>query len=140
MSLTWDISQTDHPSERIHSATFQNLGNQDFGEDVLKDAIDNSLQKAISLLSENIQDDSLYFLVEWTNNRNFTIVVSDDTKQKIAPNIVCCKLPIPSEKEAYFNEKIRFWARDYLTTSNDFIHFSLVAVFSFGDRNKTELL
>lgn len=135
MSLTWETTQTDHPSQQMHSAICLSTD-----ENAIKEAIDNSLHKAISLLGENIEDDSLYFLVEWKNNSEFTIVVSDDSKQEISPSIVYCRLTIPTEKKNYFNEKIRYWTRDYLTTSNDFIHFSLVAIFSQGDRKKTELL
>jgi hypothetical protein len=98
------------------------------------------LDNAILLLSDTIQDDSLYFLVEWREHKDLTIMVTNDTKASSAPHLAHATFTIETNEQAYFDEKIREWTRDYLTTSHAFMRFSLVAIFSTGDRKHTTLL
>jgi predicted nuclease of restriction endonuclease-like RecB superfamily len=135
MNTEWVITTNTETQRSLHKTQCK-----ESSEAAIKQAVDNSLEKAIHLLHKNIQDDSLYFLVEWHNHSTLTIVVTDDMKQETAPEVVCCELLITEDKKEYYAERIHFWARDYLTTSGGFIQYSLVAVFGFGDRNKAELL
>ncbi len=136
MSLTWAVSQDTNTSQRIHYT--QCAGTE---ADTLKHAIDTSIEQAIDLLPKNIQDDSLYFLVEWLQHNNtLQIVVTDDTKQKEAPEVVRCTIALDDNKCSENIEKIQFLVRDHLTTSGGFIRFSLVAIFGLGDRSNIDLL
>jgi hypothetical protein len=136
MSLQWAVSQDDHSTQHIHHSQYTETADAP-----LKHAIDNSIEKAIDLLPKNILDDSLYFLVEWDqHNSTLQLVVTDDTKQKEAPEVVRCTLTLADNKTHANIETIHFLVRDYLTTSSGFIRFSLVAVFGLGDRTQVELL
>ncbi len=132
MPLDWVINKNQKTEQLLHEAISND--NNDTG---IKQAVENSIEKAISLLPTNIQNSSLYFVVEWNSNLSaLTIVVTDDTKQKESAEVVTCSF---SSKEGYA-EKMQHWVRDYLTTSASFIQFSLVAVFSLGNRQKVILL
>lgn len=137
MPLEWAISQHTETAQNIHQSQYSNTGDTS-----IKDAVNASLEKAIDLLPNNIQDDSLYFLVEWhSHNNTLSIVVTDDTKQKEAPEVVQCVFATDASTTTdNYAENIQFLTRDYLTTSGGFIRFSLVAVFGLGERRKVELL
>ncbi|MGS2717288.1 hypothetical protein ACVBE9_03895 [Eionea flava] len=118
-------------------------------EAAIKHAVNQTLEKAISYLYDNIQDDSLYFLVEWNNDdQSLAVVVTDDSKQKESKHKVHCDFSeIGNSKVVDENtpspidvSSIQYWARDLLTTDTQYIRFSLVAIFSQGDRQKTQLL
>ena len=109
----------------------------------IKHIVEQTIEKAISLLHDNIEDDSLYFLVEWDAcASNLSVVVTDDTKTKEATHGVCCYFTdrTSDKQEELDVSLIHYWVRDLLTTNTAFIRFSLVAIFSHGDRTKTELL
>jgi hypothetical protein len=140
MPLDWIITQHKQTAQNLHQADCHGAGSEQ-----IKDAVESSIEKAIALLPNNIQDDSLYFLVEWhkdntTNMTRITIVVTDDSKTKESSEVTTCAFSISDEEQDQYAEKVRYWIRDYLTTSGGFIQFSLVAVLSLGDRGKTELL
>jgi len=98
-------------------------------------AIQMSIDKAVSLLSDNINDNSRYFLVEWDEvNSNLRILVTDDSKQTDSKYVVTCQIP------PHTSDDIKYWVKDYLTTCSEFFKFSLVAVFQCGTRDKLELL
>ena len=125
----------------------------DTDEKLVKKSIEISTEKAISLLKENIQDDSLYLLFEWDQlTCTLCVIVTDATKTHDCPTIVKNHFPTlesnfaaltSNEKDFRCNEltdSIQFWLHDYLTTCNAFLHYSLVAIFHSDSRNNTVLL
>lgn len=109
--------------------------------------IEACTDKAISLLENNIQDDSLYLLFEWNpTNTTLNIVVTNATKNHDAPESVCGSFPeltqefTTPEQSIAFTESVKFWLHDYLTTCTAFFNYSLVAIFHSSSRNNTELL
>lgn len=143
---TWHINtinnKTNHTTEFL-SAERANL----------KLAVEACAGKAISLLEDNIQDESLYLLFEWGPARStLTVVLTDASKQKDAPH---CVIGVFSELETRISqlhqparieqthadsELIKFWLFDYLTTCTAFFKFSLVAIFHSSSRDNSELL
>lgn len=138
---------TETNTENTQTVYYSHCKNND--DAAIKNAVNQTIEKAISYLYDNIQDDSLYFLVEWDNDKQaLTVVVTDDSKQKESQHKVHCDF---SEKGASTSSdedtsspidvsSIQYWARDLLTTDTQYIRFSLVAIFSQGDRQKTQLL
>jgi len=143
MPLEWNVNNTDSP--RYLHQTVCNEPN----EAAIREVVDGSIERAIDCLHENIQDDSLYFLVEWNDaESSLTIIVTDDSKQKESPHKIVSdfsnvmgQVMNGAIKDSNVDiDKIQYWVRDFLTTSTGFIRFSLVAIFSRGDRNNTLLM
>ena len=140
--LTWNINQTNH---RItHTAMMI-----DSVEQQVKLAIENCADKAIKLLKNTIQDDSLYLLFEWDlNTASLSIVVTDASKTHDSPDSVHCVFSGVYSEFAQANEAqrleyadtVKFWLHDYLTTCSTFFSYSLVAIFHNSTRQNTELL
>ena len=109
---------------------------------VLRKIIEQSAEKAISLLAKNIQDDSLYLMFEWNITEHYLhIVVCNAQKTNDAPEQVRTYLQDTStHSPEELKEQIHYWLHDYLTTCTAFFRYSLVAVFHSGDRGRTELL
>lgn len=119
-------------------------------------ALAQAVEKAVLLLDDNVKDDSRYFLFEWDAvESELTIVVTDDHKQSDSLKVVKLSLPglakpletlqddAVSEWAATAEEcsdNIKFFIRDYLTTSSGFHQYSLIAIFHNESRNKTDLL
>jgi len=136
MSIEWISTQHTEKTQYSHQAHCKSND-----ESVIKKAVDETVEKSISYLDENIRDDSLYFLVEWkSDDSSLTIFVSDDTKQKESLHIVRCSFDCQTDGNNINGDTIQYWTRDLLTTSANFIRFSLVAIFSQGDRQRTVLL
>lgn len=138
--LTWNIHQT--INNTLHATSVTGTTEQD-----IRKTIEACTDKAINLLKNNIQDDSLYLLFEWnTSNASLHIVVTDVTKNHDAPESVCCTLSnltkefSSQEQSIAYTESVKFWLHDYLTTCTAFFSYSLVAVFHSSTRNNTELL
>lgn len=97
---------------------------------------------ALSLLGESINDDSLYCLFEWDDEQSqLTIVVTDHSKSNDGKHIVT--IQFNGLNQASFEEKVealKFWLRDHLTTSGDYLKFSLVAGFTRNKRETIELM
>ncbi len=119
----------------------------------LKDALETCAAKAISLLDENIQDESLYLLFEWNTTRaDLTIVVTDGRKQQDADIKVCThfvqlqqelqSLPENEQQEkiSATNELVKFLLSDYLASCSTFFRYSLVAIFHSSTRDNSQLL
>jgi hypothetical protein len=108
------------------------------------------VNKAVDELHSNILDNSLYLLFEFDKNLVLNIVVTDESKQQESPYRVVCDMaslqPYLLEsthwkfKGEKFADVVKHELRDYLSTCSGFMRYSLVAVFSEGDRTKTELL
>ena len=108
------------------------------------------VNKVVDELHSNILDNSLYLLFEFDKNLVINIVVTDESKQQESPYRVVCDMaslqPYLLEstywkfKGEEFADVVKHELRDYLSTCSGFMRYSLVAVFSEGDRAKTELL
>jgi hypothetical protein len=143
---TWIITTLANKTQ--HTQEFFSESEQDF-----KLAVEACAEKTISVLKNNIQDDSLYLMFEWNpSSAHLTAVLTDASKQHDAPACVIASFPhlkaqlallAPAEHEAHTNthtELIKFWLYDYLTTSTAFFQYSLVAIFHSSARDNTELL
>jgi hypothetical protein len=135
----------------IHSANTEELA-----DDELKIAVIETIDKANSLLLENIGDESRYLLFEWDiNHSELTVVVTDDTKRTDSKHIVKCTMSTLAKnmdvleaaskdnwesKTQEFAETVRDWIHNYLTTCGAFMQFSLIAIFHCDSRDKTRLL
>ncbi len=138
MTTDWTITRKVHqPSQHEYSnvhilSQIQELSAQD--------SVKQCIDKAITLLTTNIEDDSLYFLLEWNKDLlQLRIVVTDEEKQNDGKEVVLYNIK-PDNNTENLSENICYWARDYLTTNDDFNKFSLVAVFHNSQRDKTQLL
>jgi hypothetical protein len=159
MKLNWveDKSTLDTSADAqgveqvVHSASIEEAS-----EAGLKVAVIDSIDKANSLLSDNIGDDSRYLLCEWdVNNSTLTVVVTDDDKKNDSRQVVKCTmsshaknmkaLEISSKDEWEVKTQevadfVRESIHNYLTTCREFMLFSLIAIFHCESRDKTRLL
>lgn len=96
----------------------------------------------LSMLGDSIDDDALYCLFEWEEPKSkLTIVVTDHSKTNDGKNIVNIQFNgMTQAKIEEPAETIKFWLRDHLTTSADFMKFSLVAGFTRNARSTVELM
>ncbi len=152
MELEWKESQIDSPK----GAVLHFVDCAETAEQAVFEVLAKVMNKAVDLLPENVSDDSRYFLCEWDAVAStLNIVVTDDHKQKDALNIVKLRLsglvePLESIKNEAVTEwatqanecsdNIKYFIRDYLTTSREFHQFSLIAVFHNDSRARVDLL
>jgi len=118
-------------------------------EQHVKDAIENCADKAIELLKNTVQDDSLYLLFEWDlSTASLTVVVTDASKTHDSTESVQCVFSGVQTKfsqadetqQLEYADTVKFWLHDYLTTCTAFFSYSLVAIFHSSTRKNTELL
>ena len=135
MSLEWKVA-SNSSTHVTHISVCE-----DSHELAIKQAMEESVEKAISLLANNIRDDSLYFLIEWhSDTSTVKITVTDDSKTKVSAETVSCQCHIDDSHSSAYALSIQDWVKDYLTTSSSFIRFSLVAVFRLGSQGQSILL
>ena len=146
MTLDWqEKTQVLSPERSLQLYTAECTGVTDIA---LKQAVSNCVQKAIEHLHSNIQNDSMYLLFEWSKtNALLTAVVTDELKQNDANIVIQCQFqklsqkPLQTEDEMQqYADNIHFWIRDYLTTDNAFLHYSLIAIYHDSSRDNTRLL
>ena len=123
-------------------------------DDYLQKAVQETVDKAISLFNINVLEDSRYFICEWdVVYSTLKIVVSDDLKQNDSKYIVKClmsglntiinKAESDSDKREIRQEQaesIKYWISNYLTTNAEFMQYSLIALYQTESRDKTQLL
>jgi len=98
-------------------------------------ALAECVEKSISLLATNINDESLYLLFEWCAAESvLSVVVTDSTKKIDSPQVVTCCFP------RLESEDLRYWLGDYFTTCESFMRYSLVAAFHSQTRAASALL
>jgi hypothetical protein len=109
---------------------------------LIRRAICETVEKAVELIALNVNDHSRYLIFEWDIEQSLlTVVVSDDNKVLDAPRIVQCYCPSLEQSEPEdCAATVKYWIRDYLTTCDGFMHYSLIAVFHSSTRGNTELL
>jgi len=106
-------------------------------------AVQACMDKAIGFLSDNVDDESRYFLFEWNVAcSTLTIVVTDDSRENDSQYVVKCLMSAldDDKKSIEYVSMIKYEIKDYLTTSSEFLKYSLVAVFHSGSRGKVDLL
>jgi len=122
----------------------------------LKLGVIDCIDKATSLLSKNIGDDSRYLMFEWNvADSVLVVVVTDDAKENDSEHVVKCSMTSHADemkkveaisvsewenKTQEFSETVRDWIHNYLTTCAAFMQFSLIAVFHNESRKQTRLL
>jgi hypothetical protein len=150
-SLAWSAAERVENNQpfTLHSAVVDSPENW-----AIEAILANCVERAVSLLDVNINDDSLYLLFEWNSEESsLAIVVCDDTKTRNAQHRVLCdmsamtpKIKQLSESDQWkyhgesFADIVKHGLHDYLTTCTGFMRFSLVAAFHQGSRQQTELL
>lgn len=149
MTIVWNETQGDSGRVVCLAECAETEGS------VIYDALAQAVEKAVSLLADNIRDESRYFLFEWdTATSTLTIVVTDDDKKNDSPKVVQITLSgvndileAPQQHAGSewttidsCSENVQFLIRDYLTTSSVYHQYSLIAVFHNGSRDKTNLL
>ena len=98
-------------------------------------ALAECVEKSISLLHTNINDESLYLLFEWCAASSvLSVVVTDSTKKIDSPQVGTCSF---SRLES---EDLQYWLGDYFTTCESFMRYSLVAAFHSQTRAASALL
>ena len=134
LTMYFEWTETNEDGQKNYALTAE--GSDD---ETIKLVIAATIEKAVEFLHININDDSLFFLCEWHEEKNLLrIVVSDQQKQQDSEYCVQCQFEnLPQANNA---ERFKLLIRDYLTTCSGFMHYSLVAMFHTGDRNACELL
>lgn len=143
MSVNWSVSEDRNPFVAEESASglvFHAAESTAVDDVAVKDAVEAALERAVACLDANVKNESLYFMVEWAPSRSvLRLAVTDAGKVQDSPEVVVCQFPalnavlqqaedVPARLEA-FSDKVSFWAKDYLSTSSEFMNYSLVALF-----------
>ena len=129
------LTTTDWKIQSLASGTHYTLANTK--QVSLKDGLEACAAKAISLLNDNIQDESLYLLFEWNPQASsLNVVVTDASKQQNAPISVGADF----EQTDTGTEQVKFLLSDYLASYSAFFRYSLVAIFHGSNRADTTLL
>lgn len=149
MNLEWSTSSVETAPDGVLSQNkahvLHEASCQAADESAVKQAVIETAHKAAQLLDDNIVDDSLYLLFTWQAEAStLTAVVTDDRKQSDAEHIVRCEFPSAIDSTLSVDDPFRadliYWIRDYLTTSGEYMRFSLVALFTDGARDTTSML
>lgn len=132
MILSWEESKSlGECSESIcHNSKY--AGTEESG---VRLALAECVEKSISLLHTNINDESLYLMFEWCASSSvLSIAVTDSSKKIDSSQVVRCCF---SKLEA---EDLQYWLGDYFTTCESFMRYSLVAAFHCQTRVESVLL
>ena len=124
--MNWSLEKLTS-GHTLHSTVCQAQTESDVKSVFLKSA-----DYALAMLIDSITDDAMYCLFEWDETlSSLTITVTDHSKSNDGKNIV--NVVFEGLNEAAIEdqtETIKFWLRDHLTTSADFMKYSLVAGFT----------
>ena len=111
-------------------------------EPEIKSFVLSAADFALAKLGESIEDDSMYCLFQWDEETSLlTIQVTDASKEKEGKHVI--QVHLSMFEQANIEDKtetLKFWLRDHLTTSADFLKFSLVAGFTRNARLTVELM
>jgi hypothetical protein len=111
----------------------------------LKVSILSCADHAFSLFDDNVKNESMYCLFDWNyGQQTLTISVTEPSKVVSSKHIVQLKL---EKFDDYLNDKedqqeqIQLWLHNHLTTSAEFLQYSLVAsMMADGDLSRSVLL
>jgi len=114
-------------------------------QESIKIAVLASADYAFSLFDDNVKDESMYCLFDWDfAQQALTISITDPSKTLLAKHRVQLKL---MNYDAYLSneedqqEQIQLWLHNHLTTSAEFLQYSLVAAMvANGDLASSVLL
>jgi hypothetical protein len=147
MNLDWEVSTEANGSLVKCAYRAESVAQLDAELELL---IIACVDKAVSLMPQNIDDDSQYLLFEFDSSDTLRVVMTDNSKQQESGHRVACDMsaltPYLAQssywkfKDERFADIVKYCIRDYLTTCGAFMRYSLVATFSEGDRARTELL
>ncbi len=153
MNLSWsqrnDVSRFDvtGSDKREYVVHFSECAGRD--DEQIRGALNICVEKAISLLSINIHDDSMFLVFHWEAVLSeLTVVVTNESKICDSKHAVKCLFSgLDSERLERlvqtgdeYAQQIKYWIKDYLTTCNSFLNYSLVAMFYSESRDACELL
>lgn len=145
MTLQWQLRQEIQAAgNQDNTYTVHFTGCSATDDKTVAKAVEASIDKMISLMGAAVKDESRYLLFDWGDETTaLGIYVTDDSKLQDAEVVVKLCLNEWAGEEGDREEqaeKIKFFIKDYLTVCSGFLHYSLIAVFTQGDREKTELL
>ena len=147
MILVWNDAEGDNGS----LIRFADCSEMDGA--AIYEALGQAVEAAVKFLPDNMKDESRFFMFEWDAACfTLTIVVTDDDKKSDSPKVV--KLSLSGLGKALQGDGVSEWAatpaecadnikyfiRDYLTTSSGYHQYSLIAVFHSDSRNNTDLV
>ncbi|MET4000432.1 hypothetical protein [Marinobacterium sp. MBR-109] len=154
MSLSWSLSENLNPfvpEEKGEGLCFHAAQSSVVDDVAVKDAIEAALERAIGYLDANVKNESLYFMVEWAlPSSTLRLAVTDERKCQDSSEVVSCRFSelnqqlhqggdLQAEAQA-LSDKVKFWAKDYLSTNTEFMNYSLVALYTDGTRAEAKLL
>jgi len=114
-------------------------------QESLKVAVLACADYAFSMFDDNVKDESMYCLFDWDfSQQTLTISITDPSKTVFSKHLVQLTLENYAaylvEKEDQ-QEQIQLWLHNHLTTSAEFLQFSLVAaIIADGDSSNSVLL
>ena len=132
MFLSWEEKQLVVDAQESTGHVSECIARDEGG---IRLALGECVEKSISLLQANINNESLYLMFEWCASSSvLSIVVTDSSKEIDSPHIVKCTF---TNLET---EDVQYWIRDYFTTCASFMKYSLVAAFHCNERSESTLL
>lgn len=114
-------------------------------QDTIKVSVLACADQAFSLFDDNVKNESMYCLFDWNYAlQTLTISITEPSKTVSSKHIVQLKL---ENFDDYLNDKedqqeqIQLWLHNHLTTSAEFLQYSLVAsMVADGDLSRSVLL
>lgn len=105
-------------------------------------ALNASADYAFALLDENIGSDAMYCLFIWNDaEKSLTVAVTDETKTKDGKHLVTVNcVGFNGDLSEDRADTVKYWITDHLTTSLEFLKYSLIAGFVRGERDCVELM
>jgi hypothetical protein len=132
---TYQGQQTQH---KLHSTNYHYDPETRFNP-----IISQCIDKATSLLADNLTDESRYLMFEWQKeNHELTLLVTDDAKAKDSIHIVKCQITGLTNqiRRSELSQQLKETIHNYLTTCSGFMQYSLIAVFHDSSRDSTTLI
>lgn len=139
-NIDWVLGQGDNPDQLLHCGHCV-----DVDEGMVQASINQAVDRAIAIIPQTIHDDARYLLFSWNNvNGELGAVITDDSKTHDSLESVRLSLrPWSAQSaasQAERDEAVHYWIRDHLTTCEEFMRYSLIAIFCQGDRSQARLL
>lgn len=109
-------------------------------------AVNEMVDKTVELLPLEVRDESMYLVFTWDAAAGqLSAAVAGEGKLIHGEREVSCQFAAlagsaDADVDGELFETIRFWVRDYLTTCNEYMRFSLIAILHSGDVRRAVLL